>query len=73
VVGMRVDLHLPRQAVASLETLSIKKNFLGIAAAPPGYVQQIAGEPVSCDSSVCKRVPIKGLTFDGACLRMRDV
>jgi hypothetical protein len=38
---------------------------------PSGDAQQIAREPVSCDSIVCMELPIKGPMFDRACLRMR--
>jgi hypothetical protein len=38
---------------------------------PPGNAQQIARQPVSCDSSICIGLPIKGLMFDWSFLRMR--
>jgi hypothetical protein len=69
----RVALLLSRELLPL--RLSIKE-FLGHSifsawVRPPGDARQIARELVSCDSSVCMGLPIKGPTFDRACLHMR--
>jgi hypothetical protein len=73
----KVALHMPRQEVTSLKTIH-QESFLGIASALGsillgfGRVAMHDKSPgsLSCDSSVCMALPIKGPMFGRAlCMR----
>jgi hypothetical protein len=66
----RAAMHLLRQAVASLETISIREGFLGIASDlfRIGHLtmhERIARVPESCDSSLSMGEPITGPMLTG--------